>query len=152
MQKDLAKFRIPIDSIVVLGEVPKEYKPTFEGLKNYHFQPLSAALVVNSLFTFVHRPEDVAHIANELQNKMSEDPVLWVLYLKKSSAKNTGLISRDRGWESFASLQIEPVSQLSWDDDYSALRFRRVAKIKTITRNPKMAINQETKKRTSYKK
>jgi hypothetical protein len=52
---------------------------------------------------------------------------------------------------SLGKYNLEPVRQVSIDDDFSALRFRKVEFIKTITRRESFAITKEAKKRTTQK-
>jgi hypothetical protein len=51
------------------------------------------------------------------------DGLLWVCYPKKSSKVETD-ISRDMGWEIMAENSLRPVTQVSIDETWSALRFR----------------------------
>ena len=51
------------------------------------------------------------------------DGLLWLCYPKKSSKVKTD-ISRDVGWEIMAENGLRPVTQVSIDETWSALRFR----------------------------
>jgi len=51
------------------------------------------------------------------------DGILWVCYPKKSSKVTTD-ISRDVGWEIMVQFGLRPVTQVSIDQTWSALRFR----------------------------
>ena len=53
---------------------------------------------------------------------------LWVSYPKGSSKVPTDL-SRDGFWEALGHLGLRPVTQVSVDDTWSALRFRPVAEV-----------------------
>ena len=53
--------------------------------------------------------------------------------------------NRDNGWTRLGELGFEPVRQVAIDDDWSALRFRRVGFIKTMTRS--FAMTEEGKAR-----
>ena len=53
---------------------------------------------------------------------LKEGGVLWISY-PKSSAKAETDLSRDRGWEIVAKAGLRPVSQVSIDQTWSALRF-----------------------------
>jgi hypothetical protein len=54
--------------------------------------------------------------------------VFWVSYPKKSSGVPTD-ITRDKGWEPLREAGWRPVSQVSVDDTWSALRFRPEADV-----------------------
>ena len=153
MQSLPDKLKLSTKSPLSLGEVPEDYNKLLnESFENFERQEVARARQVDQLFAFVHEPSDVTALSTNLKGKLHGDPIIWISYPKKSSKKNKGTLTRDLGWDAFAPLELEPVSQLSLDDDYSILRFRRVDQIKKITRNPKMAITNETKKRTSYQK
>ncbi|MCE7792861.1 DUF3052 domain-containing protein [Salipaludibacillus sp. CUR1] len=79
-----------------------------------------------------------------------DDGLLWLCYPKKSSKKYKG---SDCSRETVAALLseegYEPVRQVAIDDDWSALRFRPVDKIKKMTR--KIAVTEKGKQRTESK-
>lgn len=140
--------RFKFSSVVTLGECPDSLENISTALRQqYDTQSVESAQVVRALFAVVHHPDDVRSLSFHLQGKLDDDPLLWIAYPKKSSKKNSGALTRDVGWNSFSSLHIEQVSQFSIDDDYSALRFRRVDKIKNMTRPASMAISPKTVER-----
>ena len=55
--------------------------------------------------------------------------LLWFCYPKKSSKVATD-ITRDTGWDSLTEANMRPVSQISIDETWSALRFRPVDDVK----------------------
>jgi hypothetical protein len=57
------------------------------------------------------------------------DGILWISYPKGSSKVESDL-SRDTLWEALSVHGIRPVSLISIDDVWSAMRFRPVAKVK----------------------
>lgn len=59
--------------------------------------------------------------------------------------------NRDTGWDGLGIYNLKPVRQVAIDNDWSAIRFRRVGFIKTITRAASGAITDEARKRTSQK-
>lgn len=58
---------------------------------------------------------------------------LWIAYPKKSGRLRSDL-DRDHGWEPLSARLFLPVSQVSVDADWSALRFRPRAEIPRLTR------------------
>ncbi len=77
------------------------------------------------------------------------DAIFWVAYPKQSSKRLQCEFNRDTGWASFGQMGWEPVRQVAIDEDWSALRFRKVEFIKSLTRRKSMAISPEGKSRTS---
>jgi len=54
------------------------------------------------------------------------DPLLWFAYPKGSSKKYRCAFNRDTGWDVLKSLGFDTVRAVAIDEDWSALRFRRV--------------------------
>ncbi len=59
--------------------------------------------------------------------------ILWIAYPKGSSGVKSD-ISRDRGWESVNAQGFIPVSQVSFNEIWSLLRFKQASEVKHITR------------------
>jgi hypothetical protein len=78
-------------------------------------------------------PEIVLHTSN-VSHLAGSDPVVWIAYPKQSSKKYTCEFNRDTGWEGLGQIGYEPVRQVAMDDDWSAIRFRKVGNIKTMVR------------------
>ena len=56
------------------------------------------------------------------------DGLLWISYPKQSSKVETDL-TRDVGWEMMAEAGLRPVTQVSVNDVWSALRFRPIDRV-----------------------
>jgi len=77
------------------------------------------------------------------------DALLWFAYPKRSSQRYRSSLHRDIGWEPLGAAGFEPVRQVALDEDWSALRFRRVEYIKTLRRHPDGAISEAGKERAA---
>lgn len=95
--------------------------------------------------------EQVESFAAHVAAKAKGDPVVWFAYPKGSSKRYTCEFNRDTGWASLGAAGFEPVRQVAIDEDWSALRFRRVEHIKSLTRAESGAITEEGKRRTTGK-
>lgn len=91
--------------------------------------------------------EQVESVAQSFQNYSAGDATVWIAYPKASSKKYKCEFNRDTGWEAMGKAGFEPVRQVAIDEDWSALRFRRVAFIKTMTRS--FAMTKEGKAKAS---
>lgn len=80
--------------------------------------------------------------------KAHGDPVIWFAYPKGSSKNYACEFNRDTGWAAVGAAGFEGVRQVAIDADWSALRFRRVEAIKTLTRDPARALTREGKVRS----
>lgn len=77
------------------------------------------------------------------------DATLWIAYPKGSSKRYRCEFNRDSGWSVLGAAGFEPVRQVAIDEDWSALRFRRVEFIKTMKRSASMALSEQGKARTA---
>jgi len=85
------------------------------------------------IVAFVHTAADVAPALARVLPHYTDGWALWFAYPKKTGAIRTDL-TRDRGWEPLAAHDLLAVTQIALDDSWSALRFRRRAEIKVLTR------------------
>ncbi len=109
-----------------------EFKNDFEKGENADFA-----------LAFATKQAEVDALAALFSEKTLGDAVLWVAYPKGSSKKYKCDFNRDNGWAAFGKHGFEPVKQVAIDEDWSALRFRRVEFIKTMTRS--FAMTEEGK-------
>jgi hypothetical protein len=100
---------------------------------------------------FVTKQKEVDSITTSIHSKLSGDALLWMCYPKGSSKKYTCDFNRDTGWAKLGELNFEPVRMVAIDEDWSALRFRKVDFIKTITRRESFALSKGAKARTTQK-
>ena len=75
------------------------------------------------------------------------DAVIWFAYPKGTSKKYKSEINRDNGWQVLGEGGFEPVRMVAIDEDWSALRFRRVEHIKTMTRAKESRMTAQGKAR-----
>jgi hypothetical protein len=94
---------------------------------------------------FVIKQEEVNELASAIASKAQGDAVIWFAYPKGTSKKYKCEFNRDTGWAVLGELGFEGVRQVAIDADWSALRFRRVEFIKTMTRDPKRAMTEPGK-------
>ncbi|MFT3711244.1 MAG: hypothetical protein QM817_26740 [Archangium sp.] len=95
--------------------------------------------------------KQVDAFAKKVAAPLEGDPVVWFAYPKGSSKKYTCEFNRNDGWDALGAVGYEPVRQVAIDEDWSALRFRRVGNIKTLTRAASGARTAEGKRRTTGK-
>ena len=86
-------------------------------------------------------------VSAQLVATEAPDPVLWVAYPKGTSKTYRCEFNRDSGWHVLGTAGFEPVRQVALDADWSALRFRRVDRITTLTRRATMTLSAEGKRR-----
>ena len=98
---------------------------------------------------FVTKQREVDDLAKAVAQKAKGDAVVWFAYPKGSSKKYTCEFNRDTGFQPLGDAGFEPVRMVAIDDDWTAMRVRRVEFIKNLTRPESFALSKEGKKRTA---
>jgi hypothetical protein len=98
---------------------------------------------------FAITQQDLDDLSRQLIEAVEGEAVLWIAYPKGTSKQYRCEFNRDSGWTVIGNAGFEPVRQVSIDSDWTALRFRKVEHIKSLTRRTSMAISTEGKQRTS---
>ena len=75
---------------------------------------------------FAPMKADLLKAANALLPSVEEDGVLWFAYPKQTSKTYSSDLNRDSCWEALEPLALQPNRQIAIDDDWSALRFKRI--------------------------
>jgi hypothetical protein len=89
---------------------------------------------IEFVLVFVTRKMEIDELISRLYPKLKGDAVLWFCYPKGTSKKYKCDFNRDTGWDELKKYNLETVRQVAIDDDWSALRFRKIEFIKTMTR------------------
>lgn len=98
---------------------------------------------------FVTKQEKLNDIVISLAPKLQGDAIFWICYPKGTSRKYKCDFNRDQGWTILGEYGFEGVRQVAIDDDWTALRFRKVEYIRTLTRKPGMVLSEEGRARIS---
>jgi hypothetical protein len=131
-----ASFEVELSGMATFAEIQKEVKETAE---------------IEFAICFLTSKKEIEVFMESAKNKLKGDTTIWLCYPKGSSKRYKCDFNRDTGWTEVAKFNLEPVRQVAIDEDWSALRFRKVAFIKTITRRESFALTSEAKERTSQK-
>ena len=106
---------------------------------------------IDFMLAFALTKQELDAMADIAAHKTQDDAIIWLAYPKTSSKKYTCDFNRDSGWEAFGTAGFEPVRQVAIDEDWSALRFRRVEFIRSFTRRQSMALSDKGKRRAKKK-
>lgn len=150
MNPIFAKLNYKAQPEIAVINAPDEFLTVVEKM-----QPL-ATIVTDSeqiragifAVAFVKTQQEVDVMSQALAEKLNGDGILWLAYPKGSSKKYKCGFNRDTGWATLGKLGFEPVRQVAIDDDWSALRFRRVEYIKKMTRHQDGALTVAGKEKT----
>ncbi len=98
---------------------------------------------------FAITQKELDDCSTKLARACTSDAVLWIAYPKKSSRRYACEFSRDSGWTTLGEAGFEGVRMVAIDDDWSALRFRRVEFVKSLTRDATRALTAAGRQRTA---
>jgi hypothetical protein len=82
------------------------------------------------VLAFVVTKAELDKVAAAVVSKASGDALLWFAYPKGTSKKYQCDFNRDSGWDILRKSGFDTVRQVAIDADWSALRFRRIERIK----------------------
>ena len=136
-------------SIVVLN-APESFDPELKALKGVTVNRKvgkEAKYAFGIAFVITQKQLDEASTA--LAATADGDAVLWIAYPKGTSKRYKCEFNRDGGWSTLGQAGFEPVRQVAIDEDWSALRFRRIEFIKSFTRASERAVTQAGKRRAA---
>jgi len=142
------KLNLGNQSVIHVLNAPDSFDSDLSALEGVTVKRAVAGKT-NFAMAFVVTQAQLEAASTKLAEACEGDAVLWMVYPKGSSKKYKCEFNRDSGWQSLGSAGFEPVRQVAVDEDWSALRFRRVEYIKTMTRNPEGAISSSGKQRAS---
>lgn len=127
------------DTIHVLN-APESFEAELESLAAVTVKRALAGKTAFAL-AFVVTQADLDAVSRKLVEAAEGDAVIWMVYPKASSKRYRCEFNRDSGWAALGSAGFEPVRMVAVDEDWSALRFRKVEHIRRMTRDPRRAIS-----------
>jgi hypothetical protein len=80
---------------------------------------------------FATKQAEIDTLSRDLAGKAEGDAVLWFAYPKQTSKRYKCEFNRDSGWKVIRGLGFDSVRMVAIDEDWSALRFRRIEYIKS---------------------
>jgi hypothetical protein len=143
----LKKMSLKEIKTAVFIDLPEELQEIKKQLSESSGVAIKSQKSPDLYFAFATKLTQVEAAAKYVAENIQGDQAVWIAYPKGSSKKYTCEFNRDNGWQSLGNSGFEPVRQIALNEDWSALRFRRVEFIKKMTRS--FAMTEEGKKKTS---
>lgn len=135
MTPTFKKLNLKDQRQIVVLNAPQSFEPEMADLHGIAvLRALNAAADVEFSLAFVTKQDEVDKLGKAIAKSAKGDAVVWFAYPKGSSKKYKSEINRDAGWRTLGKEGFEPVRMVAIDEDWSAVRFRRVEFIKTLTR------------------
>ena len=112
--------------IVVLN-APDSFAAELKALKRVRVhRRISGIKELTFALVFVATKIELDESAKMILSKASGDALLWFAYPKGTSTKYKCEVNRDSGWDILRKSGFDTVRQVAIDEDWSALRFRRI--------------------------
>ncbi len=137
-----AKLNLKDQTEIVVLNAPASFEPELKTLKGITVRRDTKGDIDFSL-AFVMTQKEVDTLGPQVAKKAKGDAVVWFAYPKGSSKKYKSEIDRDSGWAVMGKAGFEPVRMVAIDEDWSAVRFRRVEFIKTMNRPEEVRLTRK---------
>ena len=128
------KLNLKDQAEIVVLNAPASFEPELKSLKGVTVRRDAKGGDIDFSLAFVMTQKEVDTLGPQVAKKAKGDAIVWFAYPKGSSKKYKSQINRDNGWAVMGSAGFEPVRMVAIDEDWSAVRFRRVEFIKTMNR------------------
>lgn len=123
----LEKLNLKDHQEIVILNAPASFKSEMARLPviTIHRHIESVAEIRFSL-AFVTKQSEVDALAEKITSRAKSDSILWFAYPKGTSKKYKSDFNRDSGWGALKAVGFDTVRVVAIDEDWTALRFRRV--------------------------
>jgi hypothetical protein len=117
----LDKLKIKTDQPLWLIDAPKEEKELFASVT---IKTPSSKTSASQVVFFALNKKALDAKFGSIVERLADDATLWIAYPKKSGKIQSDLI-RDEGWETVFKSELQGVSSVSINDDWTGMRFRK---------------------------
>jgi hypothetical protein len=118
------------DPIVVFN-APESFERELKKLDVAVLRDPKKPSAVTFALAFAVTQKELDKFSTILAKASQGDAVLWFAYPKGASKRYTCEFNRDTGWQVIRDAGFDSVRAVAIDDDWSALRFRRVGFVKS---------------------
>ena len=140
-----AKLNLNDQAEIVVLNAPASFEPELKSLKGVTVRRDAKGGDIDFSLAFVTTQKEVDTLGPQVAKRAKGDAVVWFAYPKGSSKKYASQINRDNGWAVMGKTGFEPVRMVAIDEDWSAVRFRRVEFIKTMNRPDEVRLTKKKK-------
>jgi len=144
------KLNLKMQSTILVMNAPASFEQEISNLSEVTvFRRIDQLSEISFAISFVSKQHELYALSKAIAAKAKGDAVIWFAYPKKTSKRFKCEFNRDSGWHVLGAAGFEGVRQVAIDEDWSAIRFRRLEYIKSMKRDPKRAISNAGKKRVA---
>ena len=122
-----AKLNLKEQKQIVVLNAPDSFASELKELGRVRVnRRISGVKELTFVLAFVVTKAELDKVATVVASKASGDALLWFAYPKGTSTKYKCDFNRDSGWDILRQSGFDTVRQVAIDEDWSALRFRRI--------------------------
>ena len=126
------KLNLKDQQEILVLHAPESFQPELARLPvltiHHHIESVPR---IGFLLGFVTRKSEVDALSGPVATRAVGDAVVWCAYPKGTSKKFKCDFNRDNGWDTLKAHGFDTVRAVAIDEDWTALRFRRVEFIKS---------------------
>jgi hypothetical protein len=135
MTSVFAKLNLKTQREIAVFNAPSSFEPQLSRLAGVKIlRNPKKPMGVHFALAFATQQAELDRLSKLLAAGSEGDALLWFAYPKGTSQRYTCEFNRDTGWHIIRAAGFDSVRQVAIDEDWSALRFRRLAYIKNSTR------------------
>src|ERR1039457_3227549 len=131
MSEIFEKLSLKDQQKILVLHAPESFQPELACLPiltiHHHIQSVAE---IGFFLALVTRKSEVDALAKAVAAPTPGDAITWFAYPKGTSKKYECDFNRDTGWDALQAVGFDCVRAISIDEDWTAMRFRRVEYIK----------------------
>lgn len=141
------KLNFKLQKSILVINAPESFSKNLDSVRDETqiFTELNKPAEIEFCLVFVTKQFEVDNLIPKIAPLLIQNGILWMCYPKGTSKKYRCDFNRDTGWQIMGSYDLEPVRMVAIDEDWSALRFKHVDQIKTMTRSSLGALSEKGK-------
>lgn len=143
------KLNYKAQKVIVSINSPSSFEINLNTMKSFANISKKIDSEIEFFIGFAITQSDLNQMIEAAAPNLKGDAVFWLCYPKMSSKKYTCEFNRDTGWNAIGKYNMEPVRGVAIDEDWSALRFRKIEFIKNFTRDAKHALSEKGKEKAN---
>jgi hypothetical protein len=121
------KLNLKSQKEILVLNAPESFEKDLAGLQGVLVnRQVEKVKKIEFALAFATERKEVARLSKLLAAKAQGDVVLWFAYPKGTSKRYKADFNRDDGWDELKKAEFDTVRAVAIDEDWSALRFRRV--------------------------
>lgn len=148
MNSLLKKLNLKNQKSILILNAPEDLNGVFKEFSEYiEVKTSTETSETEFALIFCTKLEEIRKFAPMVDKIMANEGLFWFAYPKGISKKYKCEFNRDNGWQSMGDLGYEPVRMVAFDEDWSALRFKKAENIKKMIRDTNWRMSEEGKKK-----